>query len=44
MELTDLALVTKTRLGDADAFRVLVERHSCYCDLPLYMDAIPQRC
>src|SRR5271157_3844143 len=28
MELTDLAIVTKARLGDADAFRVLVERHS----------------
>ena len=28
MELTDLAVVTKARLGDADAFRVLVERHS----------------
>jgi RNA polymerase sigma-70 factor (ECF subfamily) len=28
MELTDSAIVTKARLGDADAFRVLVERHS----------------
>jgi RNA polymerase sigma-70 factor (ECF subfamily) len=28
MELTDLAVVTKARLGDADAFRALVERHS----------------
>ena len=28
MELTDLALVTKARLGDADAFRALVECHS----------------
>ena len=28
MELTDLAFVAKARLGDADAFRVLVERHS----------------
>jgi RNA polymerase sigma-70 factor (ECF subfamily) len=28
MELTDLAVVTKARSGDADAFRVLVERHS----------------
>jgi len=28
MELTDLAFVTKARLGDADAFRALVERHS----------------
>jgi DNA-directed RNA polymerase specialized sigma24 family protein len=27
MELTDLAFVTKARLGDADAFRALVERH-----------------
>jgi RNA polymerase sigma-70 factor (ECF subfamily) len=27
MELTDLAVVTKARSGDADAFRVLVERH-----------------
>ena len=27
MELTDSAIVTKARLGDADAFRVLVERH-----------------
>jgi RNA polymerase sigma-70 factor (ECF subfamily) len=27
MELTDLAVVTKARLGDADAFRALVERH-----------------
>ena len=28
MELTDLAFVTKARSGDADAYRVLVERHS----------------
>ena len=28
MELTDLAFVAKARLGDADAFRALVERHS----------------
>ena len=28
MELTDRAFVTKARSGDADAFRVLVERHS----------------
>jgi RNA polymerase sigma-70 factor (ECF subfamily) len=28
MELTDLAVVAKARLGDADAFRALVERHS----------------
>ena len=28
MELTDLAIVAKARLGDADAFRALVERHS----------------
>src|SRR2546421_10161556 len=28
MELTDLAFVTKARAGDADAYRVLVERHS----------------
>jgi RNA polymerase sigma-70 factor (ECF subfamily) len=28
MELTDAALVAKARLGDADAYRVLVERHS----------------
>ena len=28
MELTDAAIVTKARLGDADAFRALVERHS----------------
>jgi hypothetical protein len=28
MELTDLAVVAKARSGDADAFRVLVERHS----------------
>ena len=28
MELTDAAFVAKARLGDADAFRVLVERHS----------------
>jgi RNA polymerase sigma-70 factor (ECF subfamily) len=28
MELTDLAFVVKARLGDADAFRALVERHS----------------
>ena len=27
MELTDSAIVTKARLGDADAFRALVERH-----------------
>jgi hypothetical protein len=27
MELTDLAFVTKARLGDADAFRALVERY-----------------
>ena len=27
MELTDLAFVAKARLGDADAFRALVERH-----------------
>src|SRR5215813_485486 len=28
MELTDLAFVTKARAGDADAYRILVERHS----------------
>src|SRR5262252_4990794 len=28
MELTDLGFVTKARAGDADAYRVLVERHS----------------
>jgi RNA polymerase sigma-70 factor (ECF subfamily) len=28
MEITDLAFVTKARAGDADAYRVLVERHS----------------
>jgi RNA polymerase sigma-70 factor (ECF subfamily) len=28
MELTDAAFVAKARLGDADAYRVLVERHS----------------
>ena len=28
METTDLAFVTKARAGDADAYRVLVERHS----------------
>src|ERR1035437_4467893 len=28
MEPTDLAFVTKARLGDADAFRTLMERHS----------------
>ena len=28
MELTDIAIVAKARLGDASAFRVLVERHS----------------
>ena len=28
MEITDLAFVTKARTGDADAYRVLVERHS----------------
>src|ERR1700733_15175447 len=28
MELTDQAFVTKARAGDADAYRVLVERHS----------------
>jgi RNA polymerase sigma-70 factor (ECF subfamily) len=28
MELTDLAYVARTRSGDTDAFRVLVERHS----------------
>ena len=28
MELTDIAFVAKARLGDANAFRVLVERHS----------------
>ena len=28
MELTDSAIVTKARRGDADAFRALVERHS----------------
>ncbi len=28
MELTDRACVARTRAGDADAFRVLVERHS----------------
>ena len=28
MEPTDLAIVAKARLGDADAFRALVERHS----------------
>src|SRR4029079_12629730 len=28
MELTDAAIVTKARTGDADAYRVLVERHS----------------
>src|SRR3954463_4345589 len=28
MELTDAAFVAKARSGDADAFRVLVERHS----------------
>jgi RNA polymerase sigma-70 factor (ECF subfamily) len=29
MELTDLAFVTRARMGDAGAFRALVERHSC---------------
>src|SRR3954468_8769454 len=28
MELTDAAIVAKARSGDADAYRVLVERHS----------------
>src|SRR2546423_10736593 len=28
MEITDLAFVTKARAGDADAYRMLVERHS----------------
>src|SRR5438270_12154158 len=28
MELTDATFVAKARSGDADAFRVLVERHS----------------
>jgi|SRR5579872_786983 RNA polymerase sigma-70 factor (ECF subfamily) len=28
MELTDAACVTKARLGDSEAFRMLVERHS----------------
>src|SRR5947199_6851955 len=28
MELTDAAFVAKARSGDADAYRVLVERHS----------------
>src|SRR5206468_11178970 len=28
MELTDSAIVTRARAGDADAYRVLVERHS----------------
>src|SRR5689334_520569 len=28
MELSDLGFVTKARAGDADAYRVLVERHS----------------
>src|SRR5689334_4023347 len=28
MELTDLGFVTKARAGDADAYRMLVERHS----------------
>jgi RNA polymerase sigma-70 factor (ECF subfamily) len=28
MEPTDLAIVARARLGDADAFRALVERHS----------------
>src|SRR5690349_23667277 len=28
MEITELGYVTKARAGDADAYRVLVERHS----------------
>jgi len=28
MECNDIGLVTRTRTGDTDAFRVLVERHS----------------
>src|SRR4029077_1528779 len=28
MELTDLAYVARTRSGDTDAFRILVDRHS----------------